>query len=555
MSQSGYSNIQIYASGTTGHTPSASNLNNSSSGAELAINYYDGLLFYKDASGNVQTLASKTATAGNFVNIMATTSVVSPTIGSASGSSLSLQSNGTTNATLDTNGNLGLGVTPSAWNTTYKAFQISGGGYITFSNMYGQITANSYLNTSGVTTYIANGYATQYAQGGGQHTWSYAGYGTAGNPITFTPGMTLDASGNFIVGGTTATNTSSGRGNITLNGSSSAIISIGVGGVEKGYIYTQGTDIIANADSGGFSVQTATANPITFITNGSERGRFDSSGNLMVGQTSATGKLSVTGSGTSNTGILAITSTDSTDTFIWGSQTFAASIPSGSNIIHMIGQSGSTKNSGYIGYKWSSSGSNSNLLTFGHYGNDNLMNLDASGNLLVGTTTASGKVTFIDSNTTSATNTFVVNTTANSQAFFCRSDGYIASPYTYGATSASAANVVIGNGGYFYRATSSLKYKTNVQNAVHGLAEVLKLRPVTYQGKSEVDAGKTFGGLVAEEVDKIGLTEFVQYAEDGTPDALHYANMVSLAFKAIQEQQALITSLTSRISALEAKGA
>jgi hypothetical protein len=43
----------------------------------------------------------------------------------------------------------------------------------------------------------------------------------------------------------------------------------------------------------------------------------------------------------------------------------------------------------------------------------------------------------------------------------------------------------------------------------------------------------------------------VQYAEDGTPDALAYGNMVSLLTKAIQEQQALITALTARIAALE----
>jgi len=30
----------------------------------------------------------------------------------------------------------------------------------------------------------------------------------------------------------------------------------------------------------------------------------------------------------------------------------------------------------------------------------------------------------------------------------------------------------------------------------------------------------------------------VQYAKDGSPDALHYSNMVSLAFKAIQELKA-----------------
>jgi len=111
-------------------------------------------------------------------------------------------------------------------------------------------------------------------------------------------------------------------------------------------------------------------------------------------------------------------------------------------------------------------------------------------------------------------------------------------PQTYNDTIGSAANVFISSLGYFYRSTSSLKYKKDVEDATHGLAEVMSLRSVTYKGKSEADNGKTFGGLIAEEVHAAGLTEFVQYAEDGTPDALDYGNMVSLAFKAIQELKA-----------------
>ena len=88
-----------------------------------------------------------------------------------------------------------------------------------------------------------------------------------------------------------------------------------------------------------------------------------------------------------------------------------------------------------------------------------------------------------------------------------------------------------------------------MQDANFGLADVLKLRPVTY--KSKTDRDKVFGGLIAEEVHDAGLTEFVQYATDGTPDALAYGNMVALAFKAIQEQQAIINSLQDRIAALE----
>jgi hypothetical protein len=113
--------------------------------------------------------------------------------------------------------------------------------------------------------------------------------------------------------------------------------------------------------------------------------------------------------------------------------------------------------------------------------------------------------------------------------------------------------MVVTAGGVLQRSTSSLKYKKNVQDATHGLADVLKLRAVTYEGKSESDAGKIFGGLIAEEVHEAGLTEFVQYAEDGTPDALSYGNMVSLAFKAIQEMKSIIDDQAARIAVLEAK--
>jgi len=59
MPQSGYTPILLYGSGTTGNTPSAGNLTSSSAGSELAINYFDGKLFYKDNAGVVQVLATK----------------------------------------------------------------------------------------------------------------------------------------------------------------------------------------------------------------------------------------------------------------------------------------------------------------------------------------------------------------------------------------------------------------------------------------------------------------------------------------------------------------
>ena len=98
--------------------------------------------------------------------------------------------------------------------------------------------------------------------------------------------------------------------------------------------------------------------------------------------------------------------------------------------------------------------------------------------------------------------------------------------------------------GGLLRSTSSLRYKSDVADATHGLTDVLKLRSVTYKGKSDGDT--VFGGLIAEEVHDAGLTEFVAYDNEGRPDALHYGNMVALLVKAVQE-------LSAKVAALEAK--
>jgi len=141
--------------------------------------------------------------------------------------------------------------------------------------------------------------------------------------------------------------------------------------------------------------------------------------------------------------------------------------------------------------------------------------------------------------------------------FSIGTNGYIktglAASSPYNATTAAAANMFVYTDGGLYRSTSSLKYKTDVQPLSHGLSKVLELRPVTYKGKGQTDSENRYGGLIAEEVHDAGLTEFVQYAEDGTPDALAYGNMVSLAFKAIQELNAKVDALQAEKEALEAR--
>lgn len=105
-------------------------------------------------------------------------------------------------ARIDSSGNLGLGVTPSAWASFYSGFDLS-----TYAAVYGATTSNAGLINNGYFNgsnfiYKNTAASTNYSQSGATHSWFNAPSGTAGNAITFTQAMTLDNSGNLLVGTT-----------------------------------------------------------------------------------------------------------------------------------------------------------------------------------------------------------------------------------------------------------------------------------------------------------------------------------------------------------------
>jgi len=114
-------------------------------------------------------------------------------------------------ARIDSSGNLGLGVTPSAWASGFKAIQVAAnvalwGGTGTTGPSY--FTNNVIFD--GARKYINTAAASEYQQNSGVHSWLTAPSGTAGNTITFTQAATLNAAGDFLVGKTSQ--------NITTNG-------------------------------------------------------------------------------------------------------------------------------------------------------------------------------------------------------------------------------------------------------------------------------------------------------------------------------------------------
>jgi hypothetical protein len=114
---------------------------------------------------------------------------------------------------LDSSGNLGLGVTPSAWAGQSVNYDVLQAGLSSFANIAdnaAEVSYNQYIDSGGTRRYIASNTAMRYRMGNTEHQWFTAASGTAGNAITFTQAMTLDASGNLLVGKTSSAATSVG---------------------------------------------------------------------------------------------------------------------------------------------------------------------------------------------------------------------------------------------------------------------------------------------------------------------------------------------------------
>ena len=195
---------------------------------------------------------------------------------SSGGNAHSWWNGGTRQMDLDVSGNLGLGVTPSAW-VDDKAVQLPQGS-ISSGYEYGISTnANAYRSASNVWKYT-NGQAAFRANiNNGGFQWFTAPSGTAGNAISFTQAMTLDASGKLGIG------TSSPRAKLEIFSSLDSTFN------SNAIIGGSATTKIAFDPFGGLSsgVGGLADGSLAFYGNGAntERARIDSSGNLLVGTT------------------------------------------------------------------------------------------------------------------------------------------------------------------------------------------------------------------------------------------------------------------------------
>jgi hypothetical protein len=157
---------------------------------------------------------------------------------------VALATNGTVGLLQDANQNVGINNTPPTnYQSGRNGLYIGGTGsidsYSPGSTSQVRVCANTYVNSSNAEIYRITAAASVYGQNAGVHAWYNAPSGTAGTAVTFTQAMTLDASGNLLVG-TTDVSATTGSGIKIIKDRSST----------SGY---NAVSVVSNASSSAYS--------------------------------------------------------------------------------------------------------------------------------------------------------------------------------------------------------------------------------------------------------------------------------------------------------------
>lgn len=256
------------------------------------------------------------------------------------------------------------------------------------------------------------------------------------------------------------------------------------------------------------------ADTIAFSEGGVEAMRIDSSGNLGIGTSSPDGKLTVFGNGS----FVSVNGGTS-----GGSLSFNSTTTGTTNTITSLNNNGNAFSN--IDYKA--------LNHIFKFGNTEAMRIDSNSNLLVGTTSSTGRITA---------------TVSSTQDIFAGNDG------------SSAQFAVTYNGVIFARNTtiqslSDERLKENIVDSNYGLDVINALRPVCYDWKQGYGNPNQLG-FIAQEVEKIFprmIGEWKIRQDEDSYKTIGTGELIPVLVKAIQEQQAIITDLKSRIETLEAK--
>ena len=496
--------------------------------------------------------------------------------------------NGADRLTIDSSGHVGIRTTPNAWRTTDSVLQLGNRASVTGLANDTHFSNNAYFDTGSTWKAQDTAQAANYYQSAGIHAWRYAGTTTAGAAISWSEAMRIDNSGRVGIGTNVFSNaaqvlvakgdsfvstsdandcgfnftavpdTTTGKVGIgfkTHNETAAAVAALYATPISQ---YRNALTARYNADINGgyFSIEQLVPQTASVI----ERLRITDSGNVGIGTASPTTDLQIGPAGNYTDSLLTVR--NNTNAIDWGhtntsgfGSTLGASSGSGAPFVGLSCGAGTNANTfRTYGVKGSLlTTDNAGALVFSRVATataDNQtpaesMRLDASGNVLVGTSLNNAKFVVQGVGSTSATLATIMYNASGTGLFYIRDDGAFntggAASSPYFNTSATAANLVVNSNGFLERSTSSKRYKENIRDYDQTLS-IDALRPVFFNSKKEGDS-KTYAGLIAEEVHDAGFTEFVEYNDDGEPDAVFYANMVALCIKEIQDLKAEVAAL------------
>jgi hypothetical protein len=255
MAATGFTPISLYYTTTASAAPTAGNL----VAGELAINTNDGVLYYKDSSGVVQSIASKAGNSGSFTNLAYTGTFTGGT---------GVVNLGSGQFYKDASGNVGIG-------TTGPSQLLDIVGTTPIINIQGGATTNARGLQFKYGASTITGSLTNFG-GTGETALSGGASGSSGYFLTFkTDGserMRIAETGNVGIG------TSSPSQKLQVNDAGNVTFQLTKTGVASFTLTNNGTSgTVLNVESV----------PMIFNTANTERMRITSAGKLLVGATSS----------------------------------------------------------------------------------------------------------------------------------------------------------------------------------------------------------------------------------------------------------------------------
>lgn len=407
-----------------------------------------------------------------------------------------------------------------------SAYTVSG-NTITFTSAPPSGTANIYVYyTSPITQVIAPSQGTVSAD---QIASNYALWNKSGSDINYT-------AGNVGIG--TASPSGRNAGNKVLQVASSTESELKVSTSGNNHVW-----FAMQPGAGGNNAYISnldTAGSMIFTVGGytTERMRIDSSGNVGVGTTSPSQRLDATVGSTTQGSGLAVTNTQ------------AGGYGSGITFYSYRGDGTTKLPAGGISMEgnasWADAGNTSSSMRF-YTVNANTyterMRILSGGQVNIGTGADTNAVFVVNGADTHAINTLRNGTGVSTHIAFRNGNGQVGAIQTSGSSTS-------------YVTSSDYRLKENIAPMTGALATVAQLNPVTYNWKVDGSVGQ---GFIAHELQAVvpdcvsGEKDAVD--ADGNPEyqGIDTSFLVATLTKAIQEQQAIIESLTARIEVLEAQ--